>query len=318
MCVKAMKKWTPFLILLLFLILLAACNSEPAVTQPEDTLVSAEATVTTPAATGPVTPVNTASVVQSATAVIAVPTVTATPVVTATPEATASVATATSTPTPAETPAPTETPTSTGISAQPPLLTKMAAKQGTSLEALDCQQLVLVATSGSDCKLYTYECNQNGLWSMVTGTRGYVGAKGVTENKREGDQKTPAGIYALGFAFGHDANPTGNYPYRKITSDSYWVDDPDSEYYNQWVTGTAGKEWDSAENLWSIKTEYALAVLVEYNYGNATVPGKGSAIFLHVGDKPTAGCIAIPKSDLKELLGWLDEDKMPHIIISEE
>ena len=135
-------------------------------------------------------------------------------------------------------------------------------------------------------------------------------------SKKEGDKKTPAGIYAMGFAFGLDSDPTDNYTYRSITDDSYWVDDPDSAHYNRWVEGTEDKDWDSAEALGRIRTEYALAVLIEYNYGSRTVPGKGSAIFLHVDDGTTAGCIAIPKSDLKSLLKWLDKDKDPHIIIS--
>lgn len=335
-CVKGldMKKWIP--ILLLILIMLAACSAAPATVQPSDTAIATPAVTATPVvkttpavtatplatATPTATQVVTPTVTSVATATPATtvtPTATATPKVTATPTATSTPAkasmpkaTKSPTPSPSPSPVPTETP------GQPALLVKMAARQGKDLEQMDCEQLVLVVASGSRCKLYAYEKGNNGIWNQVLVTNGYVGEDGVTDNMSERVKKTPMGVYALGFAFGHDANPTTNYPYRKITPDSYWVDDPDSQYYNQWVNGTADKDWDSAEFLWNIKTEYALAVLIEYNYGNATVPGKGSAIFLHVGNKPTAGCIAIPKSDLKQLLGWLDEAKAPHIIISEQ
>ena len=94
------------------------------------------------------------------------------------------------------------------------------------------------------------------------------------------------------------------------------MDDPASQYYNQWVTQDQEKDWNSAEDLWKIKTEYALAVLIEYNYGANTVPGKGSAIFLHVGDKATAGCVAISKAKMEALLQWLEQGEEPHIIIT--
>ena len=217
-----------------------------------------------------------------------------------------------------ETPEPTASPEPTAPPEQPPLLERLATERGVSLDKLSCDQLVLVAASGSSCRRYAYERGSDGIWVKVLGTSGHVGKNGVTDSKREGDKKTPAGLYALGFAFGHDDNPNPDYPFRAITSDSYWVDDPDSSHYNQWVEGAADKDWSSAENLGRIKTEYALAVVVEYNYGSSTVAGKGSAIFLHVGSESTSGCIAIPKSDLKSLIKWLDDDKSPHILIANE
>lgn len=231
-----------------------------------------------------------------------------------TPAPTASAPQETSSPTPD----PTASPEPTALPEQPPLLERLATERGVSLDKLSCDQLVLVAASGSSCRLYAYERGSDGIWVKVLGASGHVGKNGVTDSKREGDKQTPAGLYALGFAFGHDDNPNPDYPFRAITSDSYWVDDPDSSHYNQWVEGTADKDWSSAENLGRIKTEYALAVVVEYNYGSSTVAGKGSAIFLHVGSESTSGCIAIPKSDLKSLIKWLDDDKSPHILIANE
>ena len=253
---------------------------------------------------------------------IATPEPQATPALAATPSPLAPTAAPQETPAasaPAqETPEPTASPEPTAPPEQPPLLERLATERGVSLDKLSCDQLVLVAASGSSCRLYAYERGSDGIWVKVLGTSGHVGKNGVTDSKREGDKKTPAGLYALGFAFGHDDNPNPDYPFRAITSDSYWVDDPDSSHYNQWVEGAADKDWSSAENLGRIKTEYALAVVVEYNYGSSTVAGKGSAIFLHVGSESTSGCIAIPKSDLKSLIKWLDDDKSPHILIANE
>jgi L,D-peptidoglycan transpeptidase YkuD (ErfK/YbiS/YcfS/YnhG family) len=289
-----MKKLT---VLLIITLLLTSCAATPSTVSLKATPTPAAATVATasPAAVATAAPETTPAQTPAA----------ATPSPTVQPTAT-----------PAPTEAPSPSPTATPAPEQPPLLSELCEKQGKALEDMDCEQLILVAAEGSSCKLYTYERGADGIWQRVLSSSGHVGKNGVSSSKKEGDKKTPAGIYAMGFAFGHDSDPTGNYTYRTITDDSYWVDDPDSAHYNQWVEGTEDKDWDSAEALGRIRTEYALAVLIEYNYGSRTVPGKGSAIFLHVDDGTTAGCIAIPKADLKSLLKWLDKDKDPHIIIS--
>ena len=52
-------------------------------------------------------------------------------------------------------------------------------------------------------------------------------------------------------------------------------------------------------------------------YNTARTPGRGSAIFLHVGTgSATAGCVSLPKSRLLKLLRWLGPAKHPQIIIS--
>ena len=284
-----MKK---LILLLICTLLLTSCAAQP-------TTVSLKATPT-------------AALTVQPTDATSAPT---TPAAVLTPEPTP-VTTVEATPVPTATPAP--SPTAMPAPEQPPLLAALAQKQGRDWEDMDCTQLLLVAAEGSSCKLYAYERGEDGIWVKVLGTRGHVGKNGVTDSKKEGDKKTPAGIYPLGFAFGHDSDPTNNYPYRSIQSDSYWVDDPDSQYYNHWVDGEENKDWDSAEALGKIKTEYALAVLIEYNYGRSVQAGKGSAIFLHVDNGDTSGCIGIPKGDLKTILKWLDKDKDPHIIIANE
>ena len=47
----------------------------------------------------------------------------------------------------------------------------------------------------------------------------------------------------------------------------------------------------------------------------ATVPGAGSAIFLHCGDGYTAGCLSVPTEDMKDLLLWVQADCDPMILI---
>lgn len=155
----------------------------------------------------------------------------------------------------------------------------------------------------------------------------YIGKNGVTQNKEEGDSKTPLGLFKLGPAFGtKDLNIS--YPYVKITENSYFVDDINSVFYNKWVelgdTPTINYPyilsndeitWNSAEHLADYPIQYELGLIVEYNMEN-TIKGKGSAIFCHIKNKDyTAGCIATEKDAMEYIVNWLDEGQNPHILI---
>lgn len=148
-----------------------------------------------------------------------------------------------------------------------------------------------------------------------------VGKNGVREDKVEGDLATPMGKFKVGPVFGHSVRPQIELKidYIPIFEDTVAVDDPQSKYYNQIVRrGEIAKPcWKSCEEMWKIK-EYELGAVIQYNWGKA-IPGKGSAIFLHIWEgenKATAGCIAMSKKDLIEVLTWLDHKKEPHLIYS--
>lgn len=64
----------------------------------------------------------------------------------------------------------------------------------------------------------------------------YIGQNGIALDKKEGDKKTPEGIFYLGIAFGMNATIDNNkIEYKKINKYLYWVDDVNSKYYNQLV-----------------------------------------------------------------------------------
>jgi L,D-peptidoglycan transpeptidase YkuD (ErfK/YbiS/YcfS/YnhG family) len=52
------------------------------------------------------------------------------------------------------------------------------------------------------------------------------------------------------------------------------------------------------------------------NYNESRTPGKGSAIFFHVGTNYTAGCTATSKEQVVSILKWLNPEKNPVIIQS--
>ncbi|MBP1566361.1 MAG: L,D-transpeptidase family protein [Oscillospiraceae bacterium] len=186
-------------------------------------------------------------------------------------------------------------------------------RYGFSCENLgNSQQLIFVESSGTSCTVSLYE--KTDLWAKKVSYSGIVGKNGVNQKSREGDYCTPFGLYSLGFAFGMESFDGLNVEYRIINSNCYWVDDPESEYYNQWVE-TDTPVWNSAEHLSDYENSYHYGIVINYNM-NPVVPGAGSAIFLHcaTGDY-TAGCVAVPEENMTDILRWVDSGKSPLIII---
>ncbi len=181
----------------------------------------------------------------------------------------------------------------------------------------NAQQVVIVTSSswGSTTgTLQTFE-KSNGTWHAVfPAMYAHLGRSGFSTNRHEGDGTTPAGMYGFGIMFGQKANPGVKFPYRVADSQSVWVGDVTSPYYNTWQESASL----SGERLASpsYATAYAYAAVIAFNAPPHVVPGKGSAIFLHVTTGgPTAGCVAIPQADLLEVLRWLDPAKNPVIVM---
>jgi L,D-peptidoglycan transpeptidase YkuD (ErfK/YbiS/YcfS/YnhG family) len=206
-----------------------------------------------------------------------------------------------------------------GSEGQPPFLTQAVSTAGLSFDVFDFSQLVLVAADGSTADIYCYDKGADGLWTLnesIGHVSGYSGRNGVSTDKHEGDGCSPGGLFKLGYAFGNNPEPPTGIDYRAITSETYWVDDPESEYYNQWVEGTDGADWTGGEHLSDNIVSYAYAIVIEYNTPPSTVAGKGSAIFLHIGNKPTSGCVTVTEETLLRILKWLSADKNPSILIT--
>ena len=53
-----------------------------------------------------------------------------------------------------------------------------------------------------------------------------------------------------------------------------------------------------------------------FNRPPEVVPARGCAIFLHVSDWPTGGCVGLPREDMLAILGRLDPGKNPYILIT--
>jgi L,D-peptidoglycan transpeptidase YkuD (ErfK/YbiS/YcfS/YnhG family) len=137
--------------------------------------------------------------------------------------------------------------------------------------------------------------------------------------KKEGDGKSPAGVFALGSAFGLEETVKGmKLPYQHLTSAIECVDDAKSEHYNTIVDRDhAGQvDWNSSEKMQSVGECYRLGVVVEHNT-DPREPGGGSCVFLHIWTSPmtpTSGCTAMERKQMEKLAPWLDPAKHPALV----
>ena len=202
------------------------------------------------------------------------------------------------------------------IEDQPTVLTTLIESNGTTYEELaqkGCSQLICVVADGTSATIRFFAYS-DGVWTedKKLSCEGYVGRSGVEEDKTEGDGCTPSGLYGIGKAFYVKKEPETALDVFQITSDTYWVDDPDSQYYNQRVEGLEKKDWDSAEHMIDYAA-YQYGFVVEYNL--MAEYNRGSAIFFHIGSRPTAGCIATEQKKVLAYLAELDKERNPCVLI---
>jgi L,D-peptidoglycan transpeptidase YkuD (ErfK/YbiS/YcfS/YnhG family) len=179
-------------------------------------------------------------------------------------------------------------------------------------------QLVTVAASAYGVTTASLELWQrrDGCWRHVAGPwRAWLGRSGLSTHKREGDGATPAGTYRLGDAdFGIEANPGVHGTYHRLVCGDWWNEDTRSAAYNTFAHVACGSQpafGAGSEALWRISPQYRYFTVIEYNAAPA-VPGRGSAIFLHVSaGRPTAGCVSLPEPQLVRALRWLQPSAHP-------
>ena len=130
-----------------------------------------------------------------------------------------------------------------------------------------------------------------------------IGKKGVSSNKKEGDFKTPKGIFSLGSVFYRkDKIPQLSTKLKKIPikKNMGWCNDINSKFYNKLIHNHLKV---SQEKMFRNDSKYDLLIVINYNIKKA-IRNKGSAIFIHLTKnyQKTQGCIALKKKDLLILL----------------
>lgn len=184
------------------------------------------------------------------------------------------------------------------------------------------EALIVDAGPGFKGKMTVWE-KQGGQWRAVFSSMDVVvGKNGIAkrDQKREGDGKTPTGMFPLRTAFGYSGSLDTKLYYKQVSSEDIWVDDINSSHYNQWINIKNKGDAQSFERMKREDDLYEAGAIIEYN----TQPikaGLGSAIFLHIWrgpSQPTAGCVALSKENILKVLKWLDLADKPVIVINQK
>jgi L,D-peptidoglycan transpeptidase YkuD (ErfK/YbiS/YcfS/YnhG family) len=216
-----------------------------------------------------------------------------------------------------------------------------AAPAATSPIPAEARQLIVAVTedwSAVPARLSRWEREAGGAWRAVgepwtgvvgSGTgwgRGLHGegapAGQAGPQKQEGDGRAPAGVFALGGAYGYAGKPPKGtrWSYTPVDKSWYCVDDSASRSYGTILDADQlaedARDWSSAETMKRRDALYTWVVDVAHNPGHAA--RAGSCIFLHVWraeGSPTVGCTAMPKPALEAVLGWLDPAARPTYVL---
>jgi L,D-peptidoglycan transpeptidase YkuD (ErfK/YbiS/YcfS/YnhG family) len=197
-------------------------------------------------------------------------------------------------------------------------------------------QLVLVTTADWDAPIGTlrhYQRDGSG-WRQVgdafdvtvgrTGTAWGIGLHDARSDgpvKREGDGKAPAGVFAIGTAFGYASSAETGLDYKGMGANDWCIDVPESPMYNRIVDRTLAKAPGLDKSTEPMRRDlhengdqrYREGFVIGHNPDGA-VPNGGSCIFAHLWKAPgvaTAGCTAMAPGNMAPLLAWLDARQHP-------
>jgi len=203
----------------------------------------------------------------------------------------------------------------------------------------DARQVIVVTAPkwrSTEGTLATYE-KRGDTWRVVQQEmRTQLGYGGLVrgDKRHQGTGTTPTGVYEIVSGFGRKADPGTQLAYTKVDRNDAWPYNPRvPSTYN--VFQDVDRSWKSyggyVEHLWDMGYQYDYVAVLDYNLPEGPIrtgakgvrrsteppdTSRGGGIFLHVdnGNK-TAGCIAVKKKAMREIMQWLDPKKDPVIVI---
>ncbi len=137
-----------------------------------------------------------------------------------------------------------------------------------------------------------------------------IGKKGSTNNKKEGDKKTPKGTFAienLYFRKDRKKKPTTLLKCIQIKKSMGWCNDVRfKKNYNKLIKIN---KMIKHEKLKRKDYKYDFLIPIKYNF-NKSINGLGSCIFIHLTKdyKPTAGCVALKEKDFLIMLKLINKN----------
>jgi L,D-peptidoglycan transpeptidase YkuD (ErfK/YbiS/YcfS/YnhG family) len=149
--------------------------------------------------------------------------------------------------------------------------------------------------------------------------RSAIGPHGF-DKRREGDGRTPTGIYRIVVITSTGDAAPGRMPWRRRLPTSVVSEAPGPDY-NTWLENPAATTGD--------RPSMRYGFLVDYNHprltaglGPAPVPDAGSGIFFHTSRRghefdPTLGCVAVGIPDqMRWIDQWLDPAADPRVVLN--
>ena len=143
-----------------------------------------------------------------------------------------------------------------------------------------------------------------------------IGKKGTSRFKKEGDHKTPKGIFKIEHLYYRKdrlKKPETRLKCIKILKNKGWCNDVNfPKKYNKLINIYKGIKH---EKLLRKDHKYDLLVPIKYNFKNPII-GRGSCIFIHLTNnyRPTAGCIGLKKKDFLIVLKLINSNTKIKII----
>ena len=214
------------------------------------------------------------------------------------------------------------------LKTQPKELVTLLKKYGYSLEnAIDGNKIIMVDTSasGSDrtkAVVYCYQkSDKTNYWWNVVGDNmpiceeAYIGENGSNFEPKRDSKVTPGGVFRVIDGFYIKDKPNTTYSMFEITENTYWVTDPDSKFYNQKVEGTEKKDWKTADHMITSEKPYKYGLVLNYNTSKPDKT-KACAIFIHCGNAPTEGSIALPEDVMKTIVEWMDDGTRMNVFVA--
>lgn len=142
--------------------------------------------------------------------------------------------------------------------------------------------------------------------------------------KREGDGRTPAGLFAVRQAFGAAKADTARkrgvkLPYKVASSGMVCVSDAASKRYNTLVMMTEEQfpDWSRHDRLARDDGANSWGLVLEHNT-EQPVAGAGSCLYLSVWPKeprPTSGSVGMSLQSVMEMLTFLDPQANPVLVV---
>ncbi|NBE52085.1 L,D-transpeptidase family protein [Streptomyces sp. YC537] len=185
-------------------------------------------------------------------------------------------------------------------------LPHVGAEMGGRIPAA-ARQVVVVEGAGEDSARSTvalYE-KHGATWDRARAWPAHNGKRGWSTDHREGDKRSPVGVFTLSDAGGVLADPGSRLPYTRSSA------------------FTASRSWPKTH--WH---DFDLVIAIDYNRVKGTSPNdpnrpqgqsKGGYIWLHMDHgSGTSGCVSVSRSAMEYLLRRLDPERHPVIVMGDQ